>query len=170
MCECLTPRIKLFRESRDSPPLKILKKNALGKLLYRKFLVELILHWRGRWCKRCPKVPPSPAHWIISFVRFLTSHFNTVKQVWKLLPDEVPRPSLHHAGCERGSPGKVGPLSAYRPQFPSNHAPADCCLWHGSMAPRAAGARGGSATCRRELPAGMNSSGFPRPHASFHKR
>lgn len=35
------------------------------------------------------------------------------------------------------------------------------------MALRTASARGGSAICGRELPAGMNSSGFPRPHASF---
>lgn len=36
---------RFFRDSKDSPLLRIfLKKNALGKLLYRKLLVELILH------------------------------------------------------------------------------------------------------------------------------
>lgn len=42
------------------------------------------------------------------------------------MPDGVPRPSPHHTGCERGSPGKIWPLSAHRSQFHSNRAPVAC--------------------------------------------
>lgn len=55
--------------------------------LIRKFSVELILRWGRRWSKQYPKVPPFIGSSVS--VRFLTSHFNTVKQVWKCLSESA---------------------------------------------------------------------------------
>lgn len=62
-----------------------MKQTLVDIHLYGKCLVLLILFWGRSQPKQCPKVLPSPVQRGSELsLRFLTSHFNTAKQVWNV--------------------------------------------------------------------------------------
>lgn len=90
-------------------------------LLYGKCLVVLILFWGRSQPKQCLKVPPSPVQRGPELsLRFLTSYFNTEKQVWRCLPDRSHVSALITQDVREDLLGSPDPSAHCSPFLPSN--------------------------------------------------